>query len=77
MLALRDAFERALERAEDVANETLDTVLSEGNEIMIKRMDSNLRNREVSTEAEVEALVGELRTRLLEQVRAGKRVRLQ
>jgi hypothetical protein len=31
--------------------------------------------REVATEAEVEALVAEVRARLLEQVRAGRRVR--
>jgi hypothetical protein len=35
-----------------------------------------LRNREVATEADVQALVEEIRERLLEQVRAKRRVRL-
>ena len=43
---------------------------------LIARVDLSLRNREVATEAEVRALVEEIRERLLEQVRAGARVRL-
>ena len=39
-------------------------------------MDLSLRNREITTEAEVNTLVEEIRRRLLEQVHAGARVRL-
>ena len=43
---------------------------------MIRRVDLQLRNRELASEADVEALVSEIRAKLLEQVRAGMRVRL-
>ena len=49
---------------------------SEGEKPLIVRVDLRLRNREVATEAEVQALVDEIKNRLLEQVRAGARVRL-
>jgi hypothetical protein len=40
------------------------------------KVDLGIRNREVGTEAEVESLVENIRERLLEQVRAGQRVRI-
>ena len=68
--------EAALKRAEDEANERLDGILSEGERPLIVKVDLGLRNREVGTEAEVESLVSNIRERLLEQVRAGQRVRI-
>ena len=76
LVALRDAFTLALQRAEDEANERLDQLLSEGSKPLVVRLDLGLRSREVATEPEVDALVAEVRNRLLEQVRQGKRVRL-
>lgn len=76
LIALRDPFLQSLERAEDRANEILDGVLSEGIQKPIRRVDLGLRNREVASEEDVEALVDEIKTRLLEQIRAGARVRL-
>lgn len=73
---LRDPFLVALDRAEEEANEILDRVLSEGAKPLIVRVDLALHNREVSTPEDVEALIGEIRERLLEQVRNGVRVRL-
>jgi hypothetical protein len=73
---LKDPFALALQRAEDQANDLLDEILSEGEKPLITRLDLQLRNREVETEAEVQALVDEIKERLLEQVRAGVRVRL-
>jgi hypothetical protein len=73
---LKEPFEAALRRAEDEANERLDGILSEGKRPLIVKVDLALRNREVATEAEVEALVASIRERLLEQVRAGQRVRI-
>ena len=49
---------------------------SEGERPLIVKVDLGLRNREVGTEAEVESLVENIRERLLEQVRAGQRVRI-
>jgi hypothetical protein len=73
---LRDPFRVRLRRAEDEANETLDALLSEGQGRLVKPVDLALRNRELATEADIEALVSDIRARLLEQIRAGARVRL-
>ncbi|MEK6629113.1 MAG: hypothetical protein AABY89_00095 [Acidobacteriota bacterium] len=48
------------------ANDTLDRILSEGNRALIKSVDFALHNRELDTEADVDALVSEIRTGLLE-----------
>jgi len=76
LVALKDPFALALRRAEDESNEILDAILSDGEKPTIARVDLRLRNREVATEAEVDALVGEIRARLLEQIKTGARVRL-
>ncbi len=77
LAALKDPFVLALQRAEEAANALLDALLSDGDQPEIKRVDLRLRNREVASEADVEALVSEIRAQLLEQVRAGVRVRLK
>ena len=69
LTVLSDPFTLALQRAEDQANDLLDEILSEGNRPLIIPVDLQLRNREVATEADVQALVEEIRGRLLEQVR--------
>ncbi|MFL4905933.1 BREX system P-loop protein BrxC [Streptomyces sp. MMS24-I2-30] len=76
LVSLNDPFVLALQRAEDQANDLLDEILSEGEKPLIARVDLHLRNREVSTETDVQALVDEIKERLLEHVRAGARVRL-
>jgi hypothetical protein len=76
LVSLKDPVALALQRAEDQANELLDEILSEGEKPLVARIDLQLRNREVTTEADVLTLVDEIRNRLLEQVRAGARVRL-
>ena len=72
LVAIRDAFEVRLRRALDDANSTLDGILSAGPRPMIRAHDLRLTGRELVTEADVEALVAEIR----EQVRAGSRIRL-
>lgn len=74
--ALKDGFSIALQRAEDQANDHLDEILSEGQKPLVARVDLQLRNRDIVTEADVEALIDELRKRLMEQIRSGARVRL-
>jgi hypothetical protein len=69
LAALRDPFAAALRRAEDQANDLLDGLLSEGSKPLITRLDLRLHNREITTEADIDALVSEIRSRLLEQVR--------
>ena len=74
LVALRDPFAFALQRAEATSNERLDELLSDKK--LVVRLDLGLHNREVSTEAEVDTLLAELRARLVEKVRSGARVRL-
>jgi hypothetical protein len=73
---LRDPFQVCLSRTEDEANDRLDAILSEGRRVVIKSVDLALHNRELTTEADVDALVSEIRGQLLEQIRAGVHVRL-
>jgi hypothetical protein len=77
LMDLKDPFQVRLGRAEDDANDKLDAILSEGKSALIKSVDLALHNRELATESDVEALVSEIRIRLLEQIRAGVRVRLR
>ena len=74
--ALKEPFEVAIRRAEDTSNERLDEILSEGSRPIIVKVDLGIRNRELVTEADVNTLVESIRDRLLEQVRAGQRVRI-
>ena len=74
LAALRDPFSLALERAEYDANELLDSLLSDKK--LIVKVKLGLRNRELATEADVDALVAEIRERLLVQIAAGARIRL-
>ena len=73
--ALEDLFAVALQRAEAEANERLDELLSGGDKVITK-VDTRLRNREIANEVELDAVLGELRGRVVEQLRRGGRVRL-
>ncbi|MBL9099429.1 MAG: BREX system P-loop protein BrxC [Myxococcales bacterium] len=74
--ALVDDFTVALTRAQHEAQDHLDRILSEGDRKPIVPIDLNIRNRHLASEADVEALLSEIRERLLAQVRAGTRVRI-
>ena len=74
--ALVDDFNAALARAQSEAQDHLDKILSEGDRKPIVPLDLNIRNRHLATEADVEALLAEIREKLLAQVRAGTRIRL-
>jgi hypothetical protein len=43
---------------------------------MIRAHDLRLSNREVATEADIDALLAEIREQLLTQIKAGSRVRI-
>ncbi|MDH5674430.1 MAG: BREX system P-loop protein BrxC [Myxococcales bacterium] len=73
---LRDAAPHALERAEEEANERLDQILSEGDKPVVQKLALGLSNREIRSEAELDALLEELRARVLEQLKQGRRVRI-
>lgn len=74
--SLQDPFVVGLQRAEDQANDLLDGILSEGDRPLVTRFDLRLRNRELATPEDVQALVDEIKTRLLGQLRDNVRVRL-
>ncbi len=77
LLMMKDPVVVSLKRAEDEAGDILDGLRSQGQQPLVVKVDLNLRNRELATEADVEALLSELRERLMQQVRNGSRVRLQ
>jgi hypothetical protein len=74
--SLKDPFLVALHRAESIANERLDEILSEGDKPVIRRVDLGLRNRELGREEDVRALIDEIEKHLLAALRDGVRVRL-
>ena len=76
LVALRDAFDVRLRRANDDANATLDGLLSTGPRPLIRPVDLRLSSRELTTEADVEALLAEIRAELMAQIEAGSRVRI-
>jgi hypothetical protein len=76
LVALRDAFDVRLRRAQDDANATLDDLLSSGPAPLIRPVDLQLSSRELATEADVEALLAEIRDELMAQIPAGSRVRI-
>lgn len=76
LVSLRDGFPAKLARALEEANSLLDQVLSEGNEPVFRKLKINLQNREIKNAEELEQVLAELRTRVLEQLEAGARVRL-
>ena len=76
LASVRDTFDAALARATDAANDRLDKLLNELQKTPIVRVESRVANREVGTEAELEALLAELRGAIAPHVAAGRRVRL-
>lgn len=78
LAALKDSFLLTLQRAEAVAYERLDEYDSrgDGKRPLIAKLDLKLKNREIGSEAELDALIEDIRQRLLEQLRAGSRIRL-
>jgi multidrug efflux pump subunit AcrA (membrane-fusion protein) len=74
---LRMAFESRLPRAIDDANDALDELRSEGASTIVRPVELPGRNREIATEADVDAYLAEVRTLLLEYVRGGTRVRIR
>ncbi|MCA9627438.1 MAG: BREX system P-loop protein BrxC, partial [Myxococcales bacterium] len=77
LINLKEPFDQALRKAEEEANLKLDELLSEGEQPLIQRFSlSELRNRELTNEADVEALLSDLRGKLMQQILAGHKVRL-
>jgi len=73
---LRDSFIVRLQAAEERANRTLDEYRNTDSKHPFVPINLGLQNREVKSEAEVDALIAEIRERLLQQLRNGQRIRL-
>jgi hypothetical protein len=76
LVELRDRVRHALATAEEEANARLDQILSEGKDPPIRRVELRLRNREISSHQELDAVLDEVRSRVEPELRAGRRVRL-
>lgn len=78
LVVLEDPFLLRLQHAEEEANSRLDELLSAGDEPLIVRCDlsATIRNREITTVADIDGLVEEIRDRLTPLVQDKKRVRL-
>ena len=78
LVALKDPFLLRLQNAEEEANGRLDELLSTGEKPLIVRCDlsKTIRNREITTTADIDGLVDEIRNRLTPLVEDKKRVRL-
>lgn len=76
LLALADSFLIRLDEKSTEANKILDSLLSHGRSSPVRPLDLRLRDRELATEADVDALLEEIRQRLLDQIHAGVRIRL-
>jgi hypothetical protein len=75
---LGDPFLMRLHRAEEEANDILDGILTDDTVPIIRvELGARLRNRELSSTADIDALVNEIRNTLMEQINAGARIRLQ
>ena len=76
LLQLRDTT--SLENAEQEANEKVDRVLAEETDVQVIPINitKGLINREIASEKELDALVTELRDRLLTQLKDGVRIRI-
>jgi hypothetical protein len=76
LVQLRDGYLEALRAAEEDARERLDALRSRIETTPVHKVAINLKNREVRDAEELERALSELRTRVLEQLKAGGRVRL-
>ena len=78
LAALDAPFQVALARAAEEAGVRLDELLSQGDRPVIRRfvLAEGLRDRELATEADVDAVLSQLRERLLMQLQAGVKLRL-
>ena len=75
---LKDAFDAKLHRAEDEAIERLDALRAQRttDATLVVKVDLGLKHRELSTPAEIDALLVELRERLMAQLKSGSRIRI-
>ena len=77
LAALLEGLSGRLEEAKRTAREQLDSVRSDATGEVIVKVTFEIRDREIRNEKDVEALIDELRTRLMDQLSKGPKVRLR
>ncbi len=80
LLQLKEGFEAKLREAEDHANDILDQLLSEkpGDEgVTVEKVRITLKGREISTQAELDALLDEVRSRIEDKLDEDKGIRVR
>ena len=65
-----------LRTAVETANDLLDRLLSEVKGVTVTTVRANFANVEIATEAQLDGLLDDLRTRVKERLARGERVRL-
>ena len=76
LVDLRDKAQMTLERAAEEANENFDKILSEGDEPQVRKVRIRLQNREIKSQADLETVINEIRSRVEPELNEGRRVRL-
>lgn len=78
LAALKESFSHRLQDAEVKANQRLDELMSEGtgSPVLAYGLTESLRNREIGTVEDAEALADEIREQLMPLLKDGKRIRL-
>jgi hypothetical protein len=74
---LSDGFVRRLAEAKQQAKDKLDSLISKTSGELVIRVSLELQNREIRSAADVDALLDEIRRRLLEQLDKADKVRLR
>ncbi len=76
LVVLRDSVPQRLREGVELAHQRLEEMLSEKFRVQVVPVKLGLANRELASPAEVEALLEELRERLLAQLKDNSRIRL-
>jgi hypothetical protein len=73
---MRDAFPERLRLAVETANDLLDRLFSDVKGVTVSQIRANFVNVEITSEAQLDGLLDDLRTRVKERLARGERVRL-
>lgn len=73
---LVEPFDIRLQKSEEAANEKLDEIISEKDKKLVRKVPINIKNRVIKDKADVDTLVEEIRSELMQQLDAGVSIRI-
>lgn len=76
LATLSNAFVRRLEDAKEAANDLLEAELEKKDQVQFVRVSIELKGRELTTDAQLDELLGGIEKTLREHIKQGRRVRL-